>query len=44
MVYARYASIKPYLEKEMKLKLLCGAWFGVAINKEVTGSTSTHLD
>jgi hypothetical protein len=43
-VYARYASVKPYLEKEMKLKPLCGAWFGAAINEEVTGSTSTHLD
>jgi hypothetical protein len=44
IVYARYASIKPYLEKEMKLKPLCGAWFRAAINEEVTGSTSTHLD
>ena len=43
-VYARYTSVKPYLEKEMKLEPLCGAWFGAAINEEVTGSTSAHLD
>ena len=28
----------------MKLKPLCGIWFGAAINQQVTGSTSTHLD
>ena len=43
-VYARYAKVKPYLEKESDLKPLCGVWFGYTINKEVTGSTSTHLD
>jgi hypothetical protein len=42
--YARYGSVKPYLEKEVNLKPLCGVWFGAAINEEVTGSTSTHLD
>ena len=43
-VYARYAKVKPYLQKESNLKPLAGVWFGCAINKEVTGSTSTHLD
>ena len=44
IVYARYASVKPYLEKEIKLKPLYSIWFEAAINEEVTGSTSTHLD
>ena len=43
-IYARYSNVRPYLEKEVKLKPLCGVWFGAAINEEITGSTSTHLD
>ena len=42
--YARYAGARPYLEARMDLKPLCGIWFGVAVNEEVTGSTRTHLD
>jgi hypothetical protein len=42
--YARYRGAKSYLQSCMKLKPLCGIWFGAAINQQVTGSTSTHLD
>jgi len=28
----------------MNLKLLCNVWFGTAISKKVTNSTSTYLD
>ena len=44
MTYVRYGGARPYLKARHKLKPLCGIWFGVAINEEVTGSTGTHLD
>ena len=31
-------------QSSCNLQLLCGIWFGVAINEAVTSSTSTHLD
>ena len=44
MTYVRYGGARPYLQAHRNLKPLCGIWFGVAINEEVTGSTGTHLD
>jgi hypothetical protein len=44
MTYVRYGGARPYLKARLNLKPLCGIWFGVAINEEVTGSTGTHLD
>ena len=44
MTHVRYGGGKPYLQAHHNLKLLCGIWFRVAINKQVTGSTNTHLD
>ena len=40
----RYGGARPYLQAHHNLKPLCGIWFEVAINEEVTSSTSTHLD
>jgi|HubBroStandDraft_2_1064218.scaffolds.fasta_scaffold69967_2 hypothetical protein len=44
MTYVRYGGARPYLQARHNLQPLCGIWFGVAINEQVTGSTSTHLD
>src|SRR6266436_6181927 len=44
MTYVRYGGARPYLQARHNLKPLCGIWFGVAINEQVTGSTGTHLD
>ena len=40
--YARYSHARQYLKK--KHKPLCGVWYGVAINQDVTGDTKTHQD
>jgi hypothetical protein len=44
MTYLRYGGVRLYLQACHNLQPLCGIWFGVAINEEITGSTGTHLD
>jgi hypothetical protein len=44
ITYMRYGGVRSYLQACHNLKLLYGIWFGVAINKQVTSNTNTHLD
>ena len=44
MTYVKYKGVRSYLQARHNLKPLCGIWFGVVINEQVTGSTGTHLD
>jgi hypothetical protein len=44
IIYIRYKGAQLYLQTLHNLQLLCGIWFGVAINEMVTGNTGTYLN